>query len=131
MAIRIIYITLLFLMIFVLYYFGQSLKKDYRIFSNAGIAALAAYTLNEGLRFGRGIDYNLYWSVYDHFAAGWDSSKEPAFDLIQSFFLYFNLPFQALVIFMSFMFILGLLSLMRQYSLNYSYPDTTCQDCPN
>lgn len=115
MAIRIIYITLLFLMILVLFYSGQALKKNYRIFSNAGIAALSVYTINEGLRFGRGIDYSLYWRSYDQFAAGWDSSKEIAFDLLRTCFIYFGSPFQALVIFMSFMFILGLLSIMRQY----------------
>ena len=41
-------------MLFVLYQCGKSLRKDYRIFSAAGVVSMLVYTLNEGLRFGRG-----------------------------------------------------------------------------
>lgn len=115
MAIRITYVILLWSMLLVLYLSGESLKKRYKIFSYAGFASILAYTLNEGLRFGRGIDYNLYWRGYDQLAAGWQSKKEPVFIFLQQLFISLDLAYQALVIFMSFMFILGVLCLMRNY----------------
>lgn len=102
-------------MLIALYFSGESLRKNYKMFSFAGLAAILAYTLNEGLRFGRGIDYNLYWRGYDQLAAGWQSKKEPVFNFLQQLFISLDLPYQALVIFMSFMFILGVLCLMRNY----------------
>lgn len=104
-------------MLLVLYFSGEYLKKEYKVFSCAGLLSIFAYTLNEGLRFGRGIDYNLYWRAYNQFAAGWQAKKDPVFNFFQQTFISLDLPFQALVIFMSFMFILGVLCLMRNFKL--------------
>lgn len=124
MAIRITYVILLWSMVLILYLSGESLKKRYKILSYAGFASILAYTLNEGLRFGRGIDYNLYWRGYDQLAAGWQSNKEPVFNFLQQLFISLDLPYQTLVIFMSFMFILGVLCLMRNYKsvLSFALP---------
>lgn len=104
-------------MLLILYLSGEYLRKRYKLLSFAGVAAILAYTLNEGLRFGRGIDYNIYWRDYDHLAAGWQLEKEPVFIFLQQFFISLDLPFQALTLFMSFMFILGVLCLMRNFKM--------------
>ena len=111
-----LYDILLVLMLALLYWAGNNLQKsNTKILSMAGIVAIIAYTLNEGLRFGRGIDYNLYWQAYMDFARGWDAHQNIGFIFIQKCFLFFNLPYQALVMFMSFMFILGTLFIMKHY----------------
>ena len=115
------YVVLLLLMLVALYYAGRNFSKHGRILSQAGIGAIIVYTLNEGLRFGRGIDYNLYWQDYDYFSVGWDIHQNIGFYFIEKFFVYFDLPFQALVLFMSLMFILGTLFLMKRYLLVAMY----------
>ena len=110
-----VYCILLTIMLSLLYWAGTQLKHDYKIWSIPGIVAILAFTLNEGLRFGRGIDYNLYWQGYMDLARGWDSNQNIGFILIEKFFLFFNLPYQALVLFMSMMFIIGTLFLMKRY----------------
>lgn len=110
------YDFLLVLMLALLYWAGNNLQKNnVKLLSAAGMVAILAYTLNEGLRFGRGIDYNLYWQCYLDFARGLDTHQNIGFIVIQKLFLFFNLPFQALVMFMSFMFILGTLLMMKHY----------------
>lgn len=110
-----VYCILLTFMLLLLYWAGTHLKHEYKILSAPGIVAILAFTLNEGLRFGHGIDYNLYWQGYMDLARGWDSNQNIGFLLIEKFFLFFNLPYQALVLFMSMMFIIGTLFLMKRY----------------
>ena len=116
MTIHIIYITLLSLMLIVLFRSGVALRRDCKVMSAAGFSTIIAYTLNEGLRFGRGIDYNLYWKAYEQFEVGTISDKEYSFYYLQKLLISAHMPFQVLVLFMSFMFILGVLMLLRNYS---------------
>lgn len=111
----VIFVSLLLIMLFILYRAGIAIRKSGKVFSSAGIAAISIYTLNEGLRFGRGIDYNLYYNTYLDLAAGRSINKEPVFSFISEFFISFGLPYQALILFMSFMFILSLLYFLRNY----------------
>lgn len=110
-----VYCILMTIMLLLLYWAGTQLRKNYKIWSVPGIVALLAFTLNEGLRFGRGIDYNHYWDYYMDVARGWELHENIGFLLIEKCFLFFGLPFQALVIFMSFMFIFSTLMLMKHY----------------
>lgn len=110
-----IYVTLLSLMLFVLYKCGKSLRKDYRILSTAGVISLLVYTLNEGLRFGRGIDYNVYWRLYEEAAKGWDIEKDYVFTLFSKILITIGLPYQVEVLIMSFVFILSTLLLLKNF----------------
>lgn len=102
-------------MLFLLYYSGKKLSINYHIISPSGLLAIMAYTLNEGLRFGRGVDYNLYWQKYIDLSKGWDTHQNIGFLFIEKIFIFCGIPFQGLIIFMSFMFILGTLLLFKQY----------------
>lgn len=115
MKYRIVYIVLLFLMLFFLYLSGKIFQRKTRLLSMSGLFAIIVYTLNEGLRFGRGLDYNLYMDSYTEIAKGWGNDKEFLFNLICKSFQYIHIPYQGLIIFMSFMFIVGVLFLMKQY----------------
>lgn len=113
--IQITYIILLLFMLFVLYKTGLHLQKKWKIISAAGLSSLLVYTLNEGLRFGRGIDYNLYWRGYMNLEHGWDTQTNIGFYILEKTLVLFNLPWQACVIIMSFIFILATLILMKNY----------------
>lgn len=113
MEIRIIYLTLFVLMFAGLYVGGKGIKKKDTALILVGILV---FTLNEGLRFGRWIDYNNYYFFY-----------QQALQLNQSRFteLFFvgicrtinalGGTYQVLILLMSFMHILGGVLFLRRY----------------
>lgn len=110
-----VYCILMTIMLVLLYWAGIQLKHEYKICSISGILAMLAFTLNEGLRFGRGIDYNLYWDMYVDTYKGWDFDQNVGFLLFEKCFIFFGLPYQSFILFMSFMFIFATLMLMKHY----------------
>lgn len=101
-------------MLYILFSVGQRLQKHYKIWSGAGIAAILAYTLNEGLRFGRGLDYNMGGMAYERFAYyGGDFDNYIGYAYLVKALVKFNVPWQGCVMIMSCLFIVGLLFLMR------------------
>ena len=65
MVTAILYDLLFLLMLCILFFCGKEISKTGKIFSKGGIIAIVAFTLNEGLRYGRGIDYNVYGRNFD------------------------------------------------------------------
>lgn len=122
--IPIIYDTLLLLMLFILYRCGKEIAKTGKIWSRAGITAIITYTLNEGLRFGRGIDYNEYWRTYEEIGKGWDSTRDVVFVYVVKIFNDVGIPYQGFVLLCSMMFIIGVLSILKNCSqiLSFSLP---------
>lgn len=58
--IKTIYILLLLLMTLCMFFSGKIMQKVGNGFWKSSFMAIVAFTLNEGLRFGRGVDYNTY-----------------------------------------------------------------------
>lgn len=121
----VIYDFLMALMLWVLFRYGGKISRSKRLFSRAGWTAIVVYTLNEGLRFGRGIDYNAYWKVYEKIANG-RLTEDMDFG-----FVYFaktlssvGLPWQGCVLIMNFLFIVSSLCFLRNYNncLKYALP---------
>lgn len=102
-------------MLSVLYIGGLSLKRDYKILSISGIAIIIVFTFVEGLRFGRGIDYNHYWEVYNNIMAGHEYEKSFVYNMICETLIYFSLPFKFMVALMSLVYIWALLFFLRNY----------------
>ena len=76
--------------------------------------AIVAFTLNEGLRFGRGIDYNIYGRGFEYF----DFSAEmvnPGFALIQQAAKLMNTGWASIVFFASFLMIISVIAFMRHF----------------
>ena len=121
MTILLIYISLLTIMLVVLWRAGILLQKNYKILSVAGISAIVVYTLNEGLRFGRGIDYNVYWDIFEQISSGWHIDKDFLFMLFTKALVNIGIPYQGQVLIMSFMFIVGTLFLLKSYKEIASY----------
>lgn len=119
-----IYDILLFLMLSFLYLSGKEIAKTGKIRSRAGIVAILVYTLNEGLRYGRGIDYNLYGMAFEQIETGVDPNWDISFQFVANILISMDIPWQGYVILMSFMFILATIMLLRIYKevLPYALP---------
>ena len=124
MQISIVYVVLLILMLFVLYVAGRSISGQEEMSSVGYRIACLAYTLNEGLRFGRGIDYNEYWRVYEELASGVDSDRDFLFVVFMKFLINIGIPYQGFILLASFMFFLGVIMILRHYKeiLPFSLP---------
>lgn len=94
---------------------GKRIAINKDIYRNAFIIILA-FSLIEGLRWGRGIDYNIYVGVYDSFLIGDPYMTEAfLFDLLLTVMAYLNLPYQFLIIFSSFLLIICGMKWMMKY----------------
>ena len=112
----IIYDFLMIVMFVTLYKTGRKLETQKKFISKASFMAILVYTLNEGLRFGRGIDYNHYWVAYDNIVKGVDYSKDFwGFYYFAKFLTTFDFSYQVCVLILSFIFIISSLFLLQNY----------------
>ena len=111
-------------MLFILYRCGKNIAKTKKLLSPAFIIAIISYTLNEGLRFGRGIDYNLYGSAFESLERGGESNWDFSFLYIAKILIEIGIPWQGYVVLMSFVFILAAIILLRNFRevLPYALP---------
>lgn len=110
-----VYDTLLLFMVFVLFLAGKKLQKNGgKMLSKAGLSAIIVFTFNEGLRFGRGIDYNEYWERFEEISKGFDSDRDVAFVYLYKLLSEMDIPYQGFVLLQSFMFILGSLFILKK-----------------
>lgn len=100
------------------------MSKTGRITSRAGFVAILVYTFNEGLRFGRGIDYNLYGMRYEELVKTGESDWDISFQIIARALIALDIPWQGYVMLMSLIFILATIFLLRIYKefLPYALP---------
>lgn len=119
-----IYIFLFVLMLFALYRAGKSFVESDGKITPIVIWAILIYTLNEGLRFGRGIDYNLYGMSYETLEATGDYDWDLSFLLIAKILIALDVPWQGYVLLMSFTFIVVTIKLLSVYKevLPYALP---------
>lgn len=114
--VAIVYDILLLAMLLILYYCGKNIAKTGKVFSIAGIIAIATFTLNEGLRFGRGIDYNVYGMRFERYIGGGIiENDELLYASLIRLFINVGIPYQILIVIQSFMYIVGLLYFLRNY----------------
>lgn len=76
-----LYDFLLFVMVICLFVSGYLISRSDISYWKGAIFGIVVYSLNEGLRFGRGIDYNLYVDVFNLIKQGDVSDHEPLFVL--------------------------------------------------
>ena len=105
------------------------MSRKAQIFSKAGMWAIFIYTFNEGLRFGRGIDYNAYWKVFDRIAAGETNDSlyvnmDIGFYNFCKFLSSIGGTWQECVLIMSFLFIVSSLLFLKLYrdTIQYALP---------
>lgn len=80
------------------------------------IPIIIAYTLYAGLRWGRGVDYNIYYWVFKDTVEGRGrEDSEPLFDFLIRFFGAIGLEWKHLVLFMSFFLAIASCIFLKQF----------------
>lgn len=102
-----IYIFLFILMLFSLYHSGKLMSIKRVGLYKAAAWGIIVFTLNEGLRFGRGIDYNYYAIAFKQNLINHNSTWDPIFLFIANLLGYLGISWQGYVILMSFTLILS------------------------
>lgn len=110
------------LVIFIIVGFWCSKRKNvYPII----VIAILLYTIIEGLRFGRGIDYNLYYDVYDQIEnSSLETNHEVLFISLCRLLIFLGIPYQGFILLCSFILITCGVSFLKKHSevLLYSLP---------
>lgn len=116
-----IYVLFLTVMLYSLYLSGKELRRTGNLKSKAVIWGILLYTLNVGLRFGRGIDYNLYGQRYESFLMGGNFDYEIGFVTIAKLLSILGFSWQGFVLLMSFAFIFSSILFLKNYKLVVPY----------
>ncbi len=111
-------------MLFLVWRAGHGINKSNHTKCSAMIVAVLSFTIIEGLRFGRGIDYNLYLADYINLEMGADLEQDIGFYLIVRLLISLGLSWQYCVIIMSFVFIFSVIFFLQSYkeSIQYALP---------
>lgn len=96
-------------------------KKNMQQYWSYTILPILFFTIEEGLRWGRGIDWNLYYYDYKNFLLGFESDHELLFQLIWRFFAMLELPYPCVISFCSFLFIYSIFFFCKPYQGNLRY----------
>lgn len=76
------------------------------------------FTLIEGLRFGRGIDYNVYHNVFVlHQIGSYENGKAILFDSLCELLVILNLPYQSMILICSGILSFSIMSWLKHYPL--------------
>lgn len=94
-------------MLFSLYHSGKLMSIKRVGLYKAAAWGIIVFTLNEGLRFGRGIDYNYYAIAFKQNLINHNSTWDPIFLFIANLLGYLGISWQGYVILMSFTLILS------------------------
>ncbi len=82
---------------------------------------IVTFLLVEGLRWGRQIDWILYYDVYEQIKSGIDTEHEFLFMLLWQFFAFLDIPYPVVVCFSSFLLITSLLTILKDYKPVYFF----------
>lgn len=113
---HIIYFVLSLLVMYVAYKNGKRLSSLNNVKILSFSPVIIAYTLFAGLRWGRGVDYNLYYYVYQEIGKGYNEGWEPFFYAIVRGLSFVGFPWQIMVLFMSFLLILSFCLYLKQFN---------------
>lgn len=102
-------------MLLSLYHCGLQMQRRKKLFTGATILTLALFTVIEGLRYGRNIDYNLYGRQYEEFFETGKTYQDFGFYIIEKLLIEMGLSWHFCVMLCAFLFILSLVFLFRNY----------------
>ena len=99
-----------------LFYFCTLIaKSDKKKYWSYAIYPMLVFTFVEGLRWGRGIDWNHYYYEYLYFKNGVPTDFEPLFSLIWGLFAKLGLPYWCVISFSSFLFIFSVFYFFEKF----------------
>lgn len=116
------YVFLHIILLIITYVYGRKLsvsKSDKKYWSIAYIPILA-FTIEEGFRWGREIDWCAYYYIYQDMIKGVESNHEPFFRFLWGIFANCEMPYFCVIAFCSFLLIYSLYFLFRPHN-KYAY----------
>lgn len=126
-----VYIALHALLLLVLLFFCRRIVLNGRNYWRLAIIPILSYGLEEGLRWGRETDWNLYYYVYEDYLHGLSSDHEWLFQLIWRSFASFGLPYQCIITACSLFLIFALFFFFKPYASRkeFAYIIPLCVAC--
>lgn len=110
------YILFHFLLIIVICVFSNKISKsDYKKYWNIALIPIIFFTIEEGLRWGREMDWCVYYRVYDDIKKGIDTGHEWFFQKMWYIISCIKTPYSLLVAFCSFFYITSLFYVIKPY----------------
>ena len=126
-----VYIALHALLLLVMLFFCRRIVLNGRNYWRLAIIPILSYGLEEGLRWGRETDWNLYYYVYEDYLHGLSSDHEWLFQLIWRSFASFGLPYQCIITACSLFLIFALFFFFKPYASRkeFAYIIPLCVAC--
>ena len=87
----------LLLAIILLYYGKQISHKSINSYWKLSFIPILAFTIEEGLRWGRNIDWCIYYNVYNDYLHGFSSNHEVLFQAIWRLYAFLNFPYPIVI----------------------------------
>lgn len=111
------YVLLHFLLLVTIIYFCRkiSFASNDALYWKYATIPIIAYTIEEGLRWGRETDWSLYYKVYSILAGGEWTNHEFLFQILWKAFAFCGLPYPAVISICSFLFIFSLFFFLKNY----------------
>ena len=112
------YVFLHSLLLLIIYIYGlkiATLKSIKRYWHIAWIPIIA-FTVEEGFRWGRHIDWCAYYYQYQYMLDGFKTTHEPFFRFIWGIFAFFDLPYPIVIAFCSFLLVFSLFYFFKPYN---------------
>lgn len=110
------YITLHLIVVFIILIFCNKIYKapKYMYWKYASVP-IFVFTIEEGLRWGREIDWCVYYFVYDNFKNNIFEGHEPLFTSIWWSFAHLGFDYYIIISFCSFLLIFSIFYLFKPY----------------
>lgn len=111
------YVFLHILLLIITYLYGKKLTslKSNKKYWNIAYVPIFAFTIEEGFRWGREVDWCAYYYVYQDMIKGIESNHEPFFRFLWGIFANSNMPYFCVISFCSFLLIYSLYFLFRPH----------------
>lgn len=106
-----------------LFIFGKKCEKSAKYWRPASVI-IVVYTLVEGLRWGRGVDYNLYFFRYEDISHGYQTLDEPLYYYFCRLLSIIGLPYQGYILLTSGLLIFSVIFFMKDHRkvIKYALP---------
>lgn len=115
------YILFHLLLAIILIYYGKQIScKSTNSYWKLSLIPILAFTIEEGLRWGRNIDWCVYYYVYNDYLQGFSSNHEILFQAIWKLYAFLNLPYPIIIASCSCLLIFAIFYFAKTYkSVSY------------
>lgn len=110
------YILFHVLLAIIMYWYGRQIsRKPINFYWKLASFPILAFTIEEGLRWGRNIDWCVYYNVYNDYLQGFSSNHEILFQAIWRLYAFFDLPYPIIIASCSCFLIFAIFYFAKEY----------------